>query len=102
MRFVGIDVGKAKCHAAIMNQEGVMIDEFAFTDNSEGIDGFASRLSIDDKAVMESTGNVWVKLYEGLEEKRIPVILANPLKTRLLPRRRSRTTRLTLESYRTC
>ena len=84
VRFVGIDVGKARCQAAIMNQEGVMIDEFTFTNNHEGIQGFTSRFGAHDKAVMESTGSVWTNLYNHLDEKHIHVSLANPLKTKAI------------------
>jgi transposase len=84
VRFVGIDVGKARCQAAIMNQEGVLIDEFTFTNNHEGINDFTSGLSVEDRAVMESTGSVWLKLYESLEEQHVSVVLANPLKTKAI------------------
>ena len=60
MRFVGIDVDKWKCRAAIMDEEDVLIDEFTFTNNPQGIDGLTSRLDVDDRAVMESTGSVWM------------------------------------------
>jgi transposase len=84
VRYVGIDVGKKKCHAAMMDEQGVMIDEFAFTNNPEGIQGLTSRLDEEDRAVMESTGSVWLKLYESLEEQHVPVVLANPLKTKAI------------------
>jgi transposase len=83
VRFVGLDIGKWKCRAAIMNQDGVILDEFTFTNTSEGIEGLTSKLNMEDRAVMESTGSVWLKLYERLEEHRVPIVLANPLKTPL-------------------
>ena len=43
-----------------MDEEGVLIDEFTFTNNPQGIDGLTSRLDVDDRAVMESTGSVWM------------------------------------------
>ena len=43
--FVGIDIGKAKCRAAIMDPSGVILDEFAFTNNHEGIEALASMLT---------------------------------------------------------
>ena len=30
-RFVGIDIGKAKCRAAIVDPGGVILEEFTFT-----------------------------------------------------------------------
>ena len=84
VRFVGIDVGKTRCQAAIMNEEGDLLDEFNFTNNHEGIEDLTCRLGPDDKAVMESTGSVWLNLYEHLEEHHVPVLLANPLKTKAI------------------
>ena len=84
VRFVGIDIGKAKCRAAIMDPGGLMLEEFTFTNNHEGIEGLASRLTQDDRVVMESTGSVWTNLYNHLDEKHIPVTLANPLKTKAI------------------
>jgi transposase len=83
-RFVGIDISKTKCRAAIMDPEGVILEEFTFTNNHEGIEGLTARLSLDDRVVMESTGSVWTNLYNHLDEKRIPVALANPLKTKAI------------------
>jgi len=30
MRFVGVDVGKRKCRAAVVDGDGVLIKEFSF------------------------------------------------------------------------
>lgn len=84
MRYVGIDVGKVKCRAAIMDQGGFIVDEFTFANNHEGIEDLASKLNMDDRAVMESTGSVWTNLYDVLDGKHIPVVLANPLKTKAI------------------
>jgi len=84
LRYVGIDVGKVKCRAAIMDQGGFIVDEFTFANNHEGIEDLASKLNMDDRAVMESTGSVWTNLYDVLDGKHIPVVLANPLKTKAI------------------
>ena len=84
VRFVGIDIGKAKCRAAIMDPGGIILEEFTFANNHEGIEGLASRLTLDDRVVMESTGSVWTNLYNRLDAKHIPVALANPLKTKAI------------------
>ena len=84
MRYVGIDVGKHRCRAAVMDQGGLIIEEFAFTNSHQGIDDVASRLTVDDRVAIESTGSVWVNLYERFDERKIPVVLANPLKTRAI------------------
>ena len=84
VRYVGIDVGKQKCRAAIMDQGGSIINEFTFTNNHQGIEHVASRLTMDDRVVIESTGSVWTNLYNRFDERHIPVVLANPLKTRAI------------------
>ena len=35
VRFVGLDIGKRKCRAAIMNQEGQILDEFSIRGRGE-------------------------------------------------------------------
>jgi transposase len=84
VRYVGIDVGKQRCRAAVMDQGGFIINEFNFTNNYQGIEDLASKLTMDDRVVMESTGSVWMNLYNSLEQKHVPVVLANPLKTRAI------------------
>ncbi|MFH0848705.1 MAG: transposase [archaeon] len=53
---MGMDVGKQRCRAAVMDREGSIIDEFAFANNHQGIEHLASRLTMDDKVAIESTG----------------------------------------------
>jgi hypothetical protein len=86
MKYVGVDIGKWRCRAAVMDPEGTVIDEFAFNNDAEGIRDLASRLTTEDRVVMESTGSVWTNLYDALDERKVPVVLANPLKTRAIAR----------------
>jgi transposase len=44
----------------------------------------ASLRGKDASVVMESTNTLWIKLYDVLEEEGIPVVLANPYKTRVI------------------
>jgi len=62
MLYVGVDVGKRKCRAAMMNQEGEITGEFDFSNDSEGISWLSSMLMMDDRVVMESTGAYWLDL----------------------------------------
>jgi hypothetical protein len=70
----------------MMDVEGRISDEFSFRNSNEGIGNLISRLSRDDEVVMESTGSVWVNLYDRLEQVHIKVVLANPLKTKAIAR----------------
>ncbi len=79
-----MDVGKQRCRAAVMDRAGFIIDEFAFANNHQGIEHLASRLTMDDRVAIESTGSVWLNPYERFDERRIPVVLANALKTKAI------------------
>ena len=79
-RFVGIDVGKARCRTAIMDHKGVIVDEFSFENTPRGIDELMGRLYERDSVVMESTGNLWLNIYNTLDSKGIRVVLANPIR----------------------
>jgi len=69
MRYIGVDVGKNRCQACIMDEEGVILDEFPFTNNGEGIQRLLGQVGdMNCKAVLESTGNLWLCLYEVMEE----------------------------------
>lgn len=84
MMYVGVDVGKSKCRAAMMSQEGKITGEFDFKNDSEGISRLASMLTMNDRVVMESTGAYWLDLYNHLDDLHIPVVLANPLQTKAI------------------
>ena len=84
MKYVGVDIGKKKCRAAIMNPQGRIVKELDFNNNSDGIASLTLLLSMDDKVVMESTGPYWLDLYNQLDELHIPVVLANPLRTKAI------------------
>jgi transposase len=94
MRYVGVDIGKWKCQAAVMNPEGSIVEEFTFKNDNEGIMNLASKLNTEDRVVMESTGSVWATLYNSLEERDIPVTLANPLRTRAIASARIKTDKI--------
>jgi len=91
MKYVGVDIGKWKCRAAVTDPDGTIMEEFTFPNDAEGIRNLASRLTAEDRVVMESTGSVWTTLYNNLEERGIPVTLANPLKTKAIASARIKT-----------
>jgi transposase len=91
MRYVGIDVGKARCRAALMNQKGAIESEFFFENNTRGISNLVSVLTGKDQVVMEFTGNLWLNIYDALDHKNIRVVLANPMKTKAIASARVKT-----------
>jgi transposase len=89
--YVGIDVGKTICRAAFINQKGIVEREIFFENTHKGIEHLTSLLTIDDQVVMESTANLWLTLYETLDNKNIKMVLANPMKTKAIASARVKT-----------
>jgi transposase len=85
--YVGVDVHKKVCRAAIVNDEGELVDEFSFMNSKKGIEDFLTKLEVFKDRVLvavESTANLWVRLYDVLEERGVQVVLSNSSKTRLI------------------
>ena len=63
MMYVGVDVHKKVCRAAIVNDEGVLVDEFSFINSKKGFEDFMMKIEAFKDGVLvavESTGNLWV------------------------------------------
>ncbi len=87
MKIVGIDVHKSMCQAAVLDEDGELLDEIRFPNDPDGIEEFAGKLTTfhdEVKAVVESTGNLWIPIHDRLEEHGFDVALSNPSKTRLI------------------
>lgn len=95
MWYIGIDVGKRRCRACVVDDEGGVIEEFSFDNTSKGVQRVLDRVSGQScRAVVESTGNLWLRIYERLEDHGIPVKLANPYKTSAIAEARIKTDKL--------
>jgi transposase len=90
-RYVGVDVDKTKCRAALMDQKETIEREFFFENNHQGIQQLTSLLTCKDKVVMASTGNLWLNIYDTLDHRNITVVLANPMKTKAITSARVKT-----------
>jgi transposase len=86
MNNLGIDVGKKKCRAALKDDRGEILNEFFFSNNKGGISTLIRSASSygECTAVLESTGNMWTRIHDTLEESGIDTILANPYKTKII------------------
>lgn len=85
MRYIGIDVHKKTCNACIKDRDGNILRELKFPNKSTGTDKLLDVIDgREAKAVIESTGNMWLRLYRGLEEAGVDVVLANPKKTKAI------------------
>jgi len=92
--YVGVDVHKRVCRAAMVNDEGELVDEFSFMNSKGGIEDFMMKIeAFKDRmlVVVESTANLWMRLYDSLDEQGIKVVLSNPSKTRLIAEARVKT-----------
>ena len=79
MKYVGIDVHKTHCQAAVLDDEGELFDQIRFLNKKEEIKEFAMKLTTfrdDVKAVVESTGNLWIQIHDILENFGIDVVLS--------------------------
>jgi len=90
-------MGKRKFQACLKDDSGILIQEFSTPRNMLGAEMLLQVVRKHDgnlKAVMEATGNHWMRLHDLLEENGVETILANPVKTRLIAEARIRTDRL--------
>jgi len=97
MKYVGIDVHKKFCQAAIIDDEGELLDQIRFLNKKEEIKDFAFKLLTfrdDVRAVVESTGNLWIQIYDILEKFGFEVFLSNPGKTRLIAEAKHKTDKI--------
>ena len=78
---------KRKCsRAALKDDKGKILDEFFFSNERNGIHNLLSRIQSHGKCVvvLESTGNMWMRIHDTLEDNGIDTILANPYKTKII------------------
>jgi transposase len=88
LNHLGIDVGKRICRVALKDDMGKILDEFFFGNSYQGILELIKRIQDHGtkkcNAVLESTGNMWMRIHDTLEDNGIDTILANPYKTKII------------------
>ena len=88
LNHLGIDVGKRKCRAALKDDKGKIVNEFFFGNDANGISDLLSIVKTNSttttQAVLESTGNMWMRIHDTLEEYGIDTLLTNPFKTKTI------------------
>jgi transposase len=96
MNSVGLDVHKTRCVACVKTPEGRILEEFAFQNNPHGHEELIIHLRAHPQVqvAIESTGNLWIPIYNRLEDERIHTVLTNPKKTRLIAEAKIKTDRL--------
>jgi transposase len=96
VKYVGIDVHKRMCQAAVLDEDGSILDESRFPNDAKGIEEFAGKLTSfrdEVRAAVESTGNLWIPIHDRLEERGIDVALSNPSKTKMISEAKVKTDR---------
>jgi len=84
-KYVGIDIHRDYGVACVQDMEGKIIDEFRFGNNIEGINQVKEKLGNNKTHIaIESTGNMWVVLWDKLEEMKSDLHLVHPLKTKAI------------------
>jgi len=96
MNSVGLDVHKTRCVACIKTHEGRILEEFAFQNTPHGHEELITHLKAypEVQVAIESTGNLWIPIYNRLEDEQIHTILTNPMKTRLIAEAKIKTDKL--------
>jgi transposase len=95
--YVGIDVHKKYCQAALMNDNGLILHELRFDNTSQGttcLVELAKSVDSHIKAVVEPSANFWIRIYDKLEDEGIEVKLSNPLRTKAIAEARVKTDRI--------
>jgi transposase len=95
--YVGIDVHKHYCQAALMNSDGHVFRELRFDNTTQGAStliDLAKSVDPHVKAVVEPSANFWIRIYDQLEEEGVEVKLSNPLRTKTIAEARVKTDKL--------
>lgn len=84
--YVGIDIHKKSGTVCIQDELGRIREEFDIENNREGIEFLLASLRgyNDIYAAIESTGNLWIPLYDALAANGVNTSLIHPYKTRLI------------------
>ena len=92
---LGIDVSKSKANICL-KEDSRVLENFIVTNDEKGIttlidkfDAYINKREEEKEnyliqAAIESTGNLWINMCEGLGHKGIEISLANPLKTKAI------------------
>jgi transposase len=95
--YVGIDVHKHYCQAALMNDNGQITHELRFDNTTKGASNLIHLAKTVDpriKAVVEPSANFWIRIYDKLEDEGVEVKLTNPLRTKAIAEARIKTDRI--------
>ena len=97
MKNIGIDIGMKTCVVCVMDEKKNVLEEAAYPNTLKDATAFARRAAGRHgrcRAVCESTGNMWLKSFEGFERAGIPIVLANPARLKAISQTSAKTDRI--------
>lgn len=84
-KYVGINIHRDYGVACVQDSKGKIVDEFRFGNDIEGINKVKEKLNGNNTHIaIESTGNMWVVLWDKLENGESDLHLVHPLKTKAI------------------
>jgi len=97
IRYVGIDIGVKACAVCVMDDKGDALEETSYPNTLKDATVFAQKTAErhgECRAVCESTGNMWLKSFDGFERAGIPIVLANPSKLKPISQASAKTDKI--------
>lgn len=96
---IGIDIGKRSCVATVKGESRLVLMEEKFPRTTLGIIGFTEQVmreypAREYKALVESTGNDWIRVHDVLEDAGVDTLVAHPAKTKLIAESRLKNDRV--------
>lgn len=100
---MGIDIGKSKCVANVKGESRIVLMEDTFGRTTFGIRSFAEKVmkeypGCEYRALVESTGNYWIRVHDTLEDMGVDCLVAHPAKTKLIAESRLKNDRIDCEA----
>jgi transposase len=95
--YVGIDVHKRFCQAALIGEDGRILHELRFENTLEGAPSLlnlARSINPYVKADVEPSVNYWLKIYDKLEDEDVEIKPSNPLRTKAIAEARAKMDKL--------
>jgi hypothetical protein len=89
MEMIGLDIHRKQCQPTVIDEEGNIHEEKQIETSTEAIRAYFLRHP-NAKVAIESTG-IWEHVYTTIRSCGNQVVLANPLKTRLIAEARVKT-----------
>ena len=89
MEMIGIDIHRKECQATVLDDAGNVQEQRRFESKTDAIKAFMSRHP-DAKVAIEAT-SMYEHIYDTIRSCGVEVVVANPLKTRLIADARVKT-----------